>query len=151
MIKKLLVITLIVSLFSCEKTPEITTSQDDFHLKVFGGSATDCCYALSAAGEGFCLTGSIEHSNGQDLFLIMTDKYGNELDWSPKLFGTSGVEVGYDISVDKAQNFVMAGYTQPSGTAATDVFVVKTNSQGEELWSKRFGGSGNEVAYALNT
>ena len=151
MIKDIYIVLFFVLLLSCDKDPEISKSQENFHLKVFGGSTNDVCNAIRSDGENLFLTGSLDYLNGPDMFLIKTDKYGNEVDWSPKLFGPAGTDVGYDISIDRNQNIIIAGHTQSAGSELSDVFVVKTNANGEELWSKRFGGGGNERAYAINT
>lgn len=137
--------------FSCSKDAEISKLQESFHLKVFGGSATDSGNAILSDGENLYVTGSIDYLNGPDMFLIKTDKYGNEVEWSPKLFGSAGMETGNDISLDKDNNVIVAGYSKALASGYTDVFVVKTNSRGEELWSRHFGGSRDERANALHT
>jgi hypothetical protein len=142
---------LVIIAVSCNKDPEISKAQEDFHLKVFGGSSTDSCNAIISDGENIYLTGSITLMNGPDMFLIKTDKNGNEINWSPKLFGSAGTDVGYDICMDKQQNIYMAGFTKPADATNTNVFVVKTDSNGEELWARSFGGSRDEQAYAINT
>lgn len=140
----------LVLIFSCEENPEISKEQEDFNLKVFGGSSTDVCNALITDGENLFLTGSINYTQGQDMFLIKTDKYGNEVSWSPVLFGNTSDEAGYDIAIDNNNNILVAGYAQ-SSSENTNVFVAKVNANGEELWKRQFGGVRDERAYALNT
>lgn len=136
--------------YSCTEDPKISQDQESFQLKVFGGSNNDCCNALIAKGENLYLTGSINYLNAQDLFLIKTDKYGNEIEWSPKLYGTNNIEVGNAISTDNDKNLIAVGYTQTSPAEASDIYVVKTSPTGEELWNKRFGGARDEKAFSLN-
>ncbi len=155
MIKKLISICLLFFLvLSCNEEPKITDMQSDFQLKVFGGSsvgslANDCCNAVLVDNDNFYLTGSINYLNGPDMFIIKTDKYGNEIEWSPKLYGTQGTEVGNSIALGADKSVVAAGYTQAQGAESSDFYVVKTGSNGEEIWKKRFGGSKEEKAFAV--
>ncbi len=135
-------------LVSCDKEPVISKLQENFNLKVFGGSVTDNCYSIISDNDNQILTGSLDYQNGQDLFLIKTDKYGNEVDWSPKLFGSPLTDVGYAVTLDKDKNIILAGYSS-TVNGFTDAFVVKTTPNGDALWSKRFGGFKDEKIYSV--
>lgn len=156
MVKKITSICLLLVLvLSCNEELKITDEQNDFQLKVFGGSSTgnvanDCCNAVLVDNNNFYLTGSINYLNGPELFIIKTDKYGNEIEWSPKLFGTQGTEVGNSIALSPDKSIVAVGYTQASGSESSDFYVVKTGSNGEEIWKKKFGGSKEDKAWAVN-
>ncbi|NJK96745.1 MAG: hypothetical protein HC905_19155 [Bacteroidales bacterium] len=134
---KHLISILIISAFicSCKKDTEISSSQADYFLKVFGGSLTDSINAVLESGDEYYLTGTIQ----KDLVLIKTDKYGNEVDWSPKFYGNDKEDVGCDLTLDQDNNVIAAGYSVNSG-GQTDAFIVKTTPNGEEMWSRRLGG-----------
>lgn len=155
MVKKITSIWLLIILvISCTEELKITDDQNNFQLKVFGGSsvgntASDCCNALLVDNDIFYLTGSINYLNGPELFVIKTDKYGNEIEWSPKLFGTQGTEVGNSISLGADKSIVAAGYTQASGPESSDFYVVKTGASGEDIWKKKFGGAKEDKAFAV--
>jgi hypothetical protein len=155
MVRKITYLCFLLGLaLSCQDEPKITEVQEDFQLKVFGGSsvgsiANDCCNAVLADEENIYLTGSINYLNGPDLFVIKTDKYGNEIEWSPILYGTQGIETGNSLSIGNDKSIVAAGYTQASGPESSDFYVVKTSSTGEKIWEKRFGGSKEDKAFAV--
>jgi len=92
-----------------------------------------------------------------DAFVIKLDRDGNPL-WSRSWGGTmldraTSVAVGGDDSV-----VVTGVYTRPvnlnalggpvlTNAGASDFFVVKLGSGGNHLWSKGFGGSGDDIAW----
>ena len=72
--------------------------------------------------------------------------------------GGTGFEVGHGIAVDGSGNVLVTGTftdTADFGTGALrsagegDVFLAKYTSAGAPVWSKRFGGTGSEIAYSV--
>jgi hypothetical protein len=47
------------------------------------------------------------------------------------------------------QGFLLAGLTNTYGAGSYDMMLVKTDSMGIELWTKTYGGSGNEYVESL--
>lgn len=56
--------------------------------------------------------------------------------------------IGYSLEVDSS-NFVIAGTTSVSGQGGQDVFVMKTDNDGNILWAKTIGGSKDDIAYSI--
>jgi hypothetical protein len=79
--------------------------------------------------------------------------------WS-KSFGGSDWDDGYSVSVDSSGNVYITGSFSSStidfgGGALTnagnsDIFLAKFNSNGKHLWSKRFGGSGDDYGQSVS-
>lgn len=62
-------------------------------------------------------------------------------------YGTPGWDEAYDIEMDDNGNFFIAG------AAAYNLYnmcLIKLNSAGDTLWTKNYGGSGDDGAYALS-
>ncbi|MBL4586479.1 MAG: hypothetical protein JKX84_05430, partial [Flavobacteriales bacterium] len=92
-------------------------------------------------------------SNGQrDIFLTKLDQSGNLL-WT-KTFGGSGSDIGNDLKFDYDGNLFMTGHFSNTvvfdadqdsigltSTAQTDVFVLKMNGEGEQIWLKQLAGN----------
>lgn len=149
---KFLTCFLIVFVFaiSCKKDTVIGDDQANYFLKVFGGSSTDICNSLISKDNYLYFTGSIKYQGVPNMYLIKTDGFGNQLSDFPKYLGPVGVEsAGYDIGTDRDNNLIMAGTMYSSQNDTTHIFVVKTNSNGDILWSKRFGGGKSNNAYSL--
>jgi hypothetical protein len=100
--------------------------------------------------------GPLTSAGADDVFLIKLAPDGSHV-WS-KRFGDAGIQVGYAVATDGADNIVVVGAFSGTidfgGGALTsaggnDVFVAKFGPNGEHLWSKRFGGPSGQVAYAV--
>ncbi len=69
-------------------------------------------------------------------------------DWSVTL-GGNGDEFAHAVLQTGDGGFVMAGETRSSGAGMKDAWLVKLDSGGGEVWSRTFGGTQNDIAYAI--
>ena len=104
------------------------------------------------ADSGFVCTGvtnfMITATSGEDVFLLKTDKNGNE-QWV-KFYGNEGSERGEDIIIASDGGFVVIGHTSGffnSNVAAT--YIIKTNNTGDTLWTKVHEKDDQNVAYSV--
>ena len=88
------------------------------------------------------------HENGYyDVLLIKTDSNGNEV-WS-QTYGGSGLDRGYDVEQTSDGGYVIGGYTTSYGAGESDFYLIKTDSNGNEVWSRTFGGSSSDNAFSM--
>ena len=87
---------------------------------------------------GYILTGSIS----SDLVLIKLDS-NLVVEWN-KEFGSGGLESGRCVKEMADQSYVVSGDTNSYGTDNFDIWLLKTDSNGNELWSRTYGGSGDD-------
>ena len=117
--------------------------------RTFGGQAWDegLCVRQTADG-GFVMTGltQSEGAGGSDVWLIKTDSGGSE-QWS-KTFGGSRHDKGHCVRQTSDGGYMVAGWTQSYGQGAADIWLIKTDSGGDEVWNKTFGGSGNDEGHS---
>ncbi len=66
-----------------------------------------------------------------------------------KLYGGVEAEAGYAVVETFDGGFVVAGWTESFGASGQDLYLFKTDSAGQELWSRTFGGPGDDRAYGL--
>jgi hypothetical protein len=83
---------------------------------------------------------------GGDILLIKTDANGN-VQWA-KTYG--GTHDGWALSVQQTSDggYILAGYTG-SFTAGYDIFLIKTDANGNIQWAKTYGGTGADYAYSV--
>lgn len=91
-------------------------------------------------------TGNFENSN-QDAWLIKTDENGN-LEWQ-QTYGGNGNEKTYTVHQETDGSYILAGLTSSFGNGTYDAYLIKTDSLGNESWSKTYGGPEIENAYSM--
>ena len=82
-----------------------------------------------------------------DVYLIKTNENGNIL-WS-KTYGDSLLDYGYAVQQTFDGGYIVAGWTISFGAGGRDVYLIKTNSVGDTLWTKTYGGNANDVCYNI--
>lgn len=118
--------------------------------KTFGGYDSDAGKdIINTSDGGFAIAGySWSAGNGKsDMLLIKTDENGN-VEWN-KTFGGAGWEYAYSLIELSSGDLVFAGYTTSEGAGKMDFYVVKTDADGNEIWSKTFGGENIDVVFDI--
>ena len=130
---------------------EIVLSQPDTTwTKTFGGIEMDRGYSVQQTSDGgYIITGATSNfgSGGTDVWLIKTDASGTEL-WNKTLGGTDD-EIGHAFQQTTDGGYIITGAIQYSENNKYDALLIKTDSNGAELWSKTFGGSERDYTFAV--
>ncbi|NQU28836.1 MAG: T9SS type A sorting domain-containing protein, partial [Candidatus Marinimicrobia bacterium] len=120
-------------------------------LTTLGGDSSDYCFSVKQTNDqGFILTGSTisTGAGGGDVWLIKTDPNGSE-EWS-KTFGGTGYERGYSVALTHDGGFIISGITDSFGSGDTDLWLIKTDSYGNEEWNRTFGQDASaDVGYCV--
>ena len=123
---------------------------NEFWNKTFGGSGRDEGISVQQTSDGgFILLGRTQSYGAglTDFWLVRTDSDGNER-WN-KSFGGSGEDYGRSVHQAPDGGFMLAGDTTSYGAGSADFWLIKTDSDGNEVWNKTFGGSGTEWAFSV--
>ena len=85
---------------------------------------------------GYIICGNIVVTGiGEDLLLIKTDNNGI-IQWN-RLIGVSFDDGGFSVQQTTDGGYIITGWTMYSGNGY-DVYLIKTDSQGDSLWTKTF-------------
>jgi hypothetical protein len=110
--------------------------------KTFVGPGQDLASCVQETADGgYIIAGYIEP--GGTAWLIKTDSDGNEL-WK-KTFNGPRASAFFVQEIEDG-GYIIAGSIASSSTSNLDVWLIRTDSDGNELWSKTFGGSNHEFA-----
>ncbi|MDO9184898.1 MAG: T9SS type A sorting domain-containing protein [Bacteroidia bacterium] len=114
--------------------------------KTYGGTGDDRANSIQQTIDGGFIISGVTNSFGAgnyDFYLIKTDLSGN-LSWE-KTFGGVGDDWAYSIEQTKDNGFILAGYTASFGKGDKDYYLVKSNSVGDTIWTRTFGGPMAEI------
>lgn len=117
--------------------------------KTFGGTNEDRAYYVhETSGGGFFIVGSIDSTiaGNNDVYLIRTDASGDKI-WE-KIYRESGVEFGYSGQQTTDGGFIVAG-TKLTPTNNFDVYLIKTDAEGNKVWEKTLGGNTTDGARSI--
>ena len=118
--------------------------------KTYGGSNQEQAYAVQQTSDGGYILAGRTASFGAgfyDAWLIKTDADGNKV-WD-KTFGGSSWDEGLAVQQTSDGGYILAGPTNSFGAGSMDAWLIKTDADGNKVWDKIFGGSGDDVARAV--
>ncbi|MCD4701636.1 MAG: hypothetical protein K8S24_07245, partial [Candidatus Aegiribacteria sp.] len=126
------------------------SSGDSIWTNTFGGTGYDRGYSVRQTTDGgYIVTGSTSSygAGGADVYLIRTDSDGDTL-WT-KTFGGYEWEYGFSVQQTSDEGYIVTGFTDSYSPGWDDVYLIKTDSSGNTLWTKTFGGTNHDVGYSV--
>lgn len=64
-------------------------------------------------------------------------------------FGGPDADWAYDLTYSPDAGYLLAGQTRSFGAGGSDLYLVKTNQNGQYQWNRQFGGAKNDGAYSV--
>lgn len=99
--------------------------------KTYGGASRDTAYCIcELSGGGYVVVGNTASygGGGTDIWLLRLDSSGDTL-WT-RTFGGDGSDLAYGARQTSDGGFMIAGRTRSFGLARCDVYLVKTDEDG---------------------
>jgi hypothetical protein len=111
---------------------------DTVWTKTFGGSDADIGKSVQQTSDGgYIITGHGRSfgAGAYDVYLVKTDALGNTV-WT-KTFDEGGYSAyAYSVQQTTDGGYIIAGYTYTTSSWTDDYYLIKTDVDGNEVWSK---------------
>lgn len=129
----------------------------------YGGTSSDKATSVIQTNDGGYIVVGYSRSNdidvpdnygGQDYWVLKLDSIGGKK-WS-KHYGGSLNDVATGIQQVNDGGYIIAGYTESndqdiSGNHGSfDFWIIRLDISGDTVWTKTYGGSGDDKAYSLS-
>jgi len=122
---------------------------DTLWAKTYGTTDDEQGWSVQQTFDhGYIISGFTgPYMGAMDIYLVKIDSIGNLL-WT-KAFGGTGDEKGRQVVQTSDTGYIVTGHTTSFGAGSYDVYVVRTDSLGDSLWTKTYGGTSNERAWSV--
>jgi len=124
---------------------------DTIWTRTYGGSDSDDNEGSSVAQTsdgGYIISGmTYSFGVGGDVYLVKTDAMGDTI-WT-RTYGGSDYDGGFSVAQTSDGGYIIAGYTRSFGAGEEDVYLVKTDSLGDTIWTRTYGGSDDDHGYSV--
>jgi hypothetical protein len=119
--------------------------------KTYGSWGNDEAREVIATSDGnYMIIGSSNSGQpSKDMWLIKIDIDGNII-WN-KYYGGGNSDYGNSVRECSDGGFIVAGQTLSYGSGNGDAWLVKTNSSGDTLWTRTYGGAFDDEAVMVET
>ncbi len=118
--------------------------------RTFGGTGHDYASSVDYTSDGGWIVAGSTWSFGagaSDFYLIKTNDLG-DTQWSAT-YGTADIEAASCVQQTTDGGYIVAGYTESSQQYSRDVYVVKTDNNGNIQWTETYGGANNDFAHSI--
>ena len=121
---------------------KISTSGDSLWTKVYGGFGNEDGKEIVATADGnFVIVGASNSLNlsNNDVQLIKISPTGNVI-WTKYYGGSTTYESARSVKLCADGGFILAGKKANIPNAVASIYMLKTNSAGDTLWTKTYSG-----------
>ena len=128
----------------------IDTTGDTLWTRAWGGMGLDGATAMLRARDGNYVVAGYTESIGageRDMYLIKFGLAGN-LIWQ-HAYGGYVWDIAWSVDECHDGGFALAGYTTSMTYGWNDFYLVRTDSAGNFLWHRHYGGGGWDEAYGV--
>ena len=138
-----LIFTSITLTLALAATSALAIGPDTLWTRHLGTSAADYGYCVQQTADGgFIVAGMSTRNGNPDVYLLKTDANGDSL-WD-RTYGGPEEDYAYGIDVCSDDGFIITGYTGTWITGAAEVYVIRTDANGDSIWTRAYGSPGSD-------
>jgi hypothetical protein len=117
--------------------------------RYFGGTSYDEANSVKQTPDGeYIVVGQTRYYGGDyDIYLMRTNTVGDSI-WF-RTYGGAEWDYGFSMQQTNDGGYIIAGCTNSFGAGEYDLYLVKTDSMGNTLWTNTYGGGDPERAYSV--
>lgn len=123
---------------------------DTLWTRTFGGMGDDKGRCVQQINDGgYIVAGHYEISGPgwYEFYLIRMDINGDTL-WT-RTYGGSDWEFGRFVQQTQDGGFIMVGTTDSYGAGARDVYLIRTDANGDTIWTRTYGGIRDDLGFCV--
>ncbi len=115
----------------------------------FGDTGSQSGYSVEQTADGgYIVVGRTDYSiqsDGHDVYMVRTDANGNAL-WT-RVLREANDQVGNTVHQTPDGGYALCGWTGIiMNDSSSDAYLVRTDANGDTLWTRTFGGSAKDVS-----
>jgi hypothetical protein len=116
--------------------------------KTYGGLYDDCGYSIQQTSDGgYIVCGTYGTPDFSDVYLLKTDAHGDTV-WA-KTYGGLFDDGAHSVRQTSDGGYIITGFTASFGFGKNDVYLIKTDSLGDTLWTRTFGDAAEDEGYEV--
>ncbi len=123
---------------------------DTVWTRTYGGIWWDWGdFVEQTSDGGYIITGGthIIGQNTADVYLLKIDSLGDTL-WT-RIYGGGWWDWGECVQQTSDEGYIITGYTSSFGAGLSDIYLLKTDSLGDLLWTRTYGGTNRDYGYSV--
>ncbi|KPK72890.1 hypothetical protein AMJ87_03340 [candidate division WOR_3 bacterium SM23_60] len=128
---------------------KVDENGDTAWTSYFGNLTWDAAYCANETSDnGFIVAGmSTIYGYGDQLFLVKTDANGDSI-WA-KAYGGTDQDYGHWVKQTTDGGYIVVGRTYSYGPGLCNGWLLKTDANGDTMWTRLYGGNGEDLLYTV--
>lgn len=112
---------------------------DTIWTSTYGGTDSEWGRSVQQTEDGGFIIGGYVWTDEYDIYLVKTDSNG-DTQWT-RTYGGSNSDQAYSVQQTNDGGYIIGGRTDSFGAGGYDAYLVKTDADGDTVWTRTFGGS----------
>jgi hypothetical protein len=123
---------------------------DTVWTRTFGGPGSEFGNSVQQTSDGGYIVAGETTSFGAgsgDAYLMKMDADGDTV-WI-RTYGGTGWDDGNSVQQTSDGGYIITGDTDSFGAGGKDAYLIKTDADGDTLWTRTYGGTGEETGWSV--